>query len=241
MSAVLFVRGGALGDFVLTLPVLAALIEAGHTVDVACDRRWAPLLRFVGPVRRVWDVHGAEVLWMHGGRDPVGYGFAVAFSSIDLPIADVRRVAARPPPGVSAAEHFASVYPCDPGWRLPVPPIRADRPIVVAPGSAGPAKVWPRWAEVIARLPEAVVVGGPNEPWATYRPDLLELAGLLASARVVLASDSGPAHLAARVGTPVGIVFGPTDPRTWAPRGATPFPWEVESDKVVAWTRGIAG
>ena len=240
MRPVLFVRGGALGDFVLTVPVLAEVVEAGHVVDVACDRRGAPLLPFVGPIRRVWDVNGAECLWMHGGVDPVGYGFAVAFSSIGLPIADVRRVASRPPPGASAASHFASVYPCDPAWRLRVPPLRDDRPVVIAPGSAGAAKVWPRWGEVIEHLPDAVVVGGPNEPWATYRPGLVELAGLLASARVVLASDSGPAHLAARVGAPTGIVFGPTDSLTWSPHGGTPFSWGGDPDDLVAWTRMIA-
>lgn len=239
MKPVLFVRGGALGDFVLTMPVLAALHARGGQVDVATDPRWFELARSVGRPGRLWDIHAAESLWMHGGQDPVGYAFAVVFSSMELPIQDVRRVAARPPPGVSAAAHFAGVYPCDPDWRLVVPPLRDDRPVVVAPGSAGQEKVWPRWGEVIELVPDAVVVGGPNEPWARYRPGLAELTGLLASARVVLASDSGPAHLAARLGVPTGIVFGPTDPLTWSPRGATSFPWTVDPANIAAWIRTI--
>lgn len=235
MRPALFVRAGALGDFVLTLPVLAALRDTGP-VHVACDRRWAPLLDFL-PVDRLWDVAGAECSWMYGGVDPVGYRLAVAFSSVDLPIAPVHRVAARPPPGVSAAHHFASVWPCAPDWRLPVPPLPGAPAVVLLPGSAGPAKVWPRWGEVAARLPDALVVGGPNEPHLPYRPGLPELARLLAGARVVLASDSGPAHLAARVGTRTGVVFGPTDATTWCPEGATAFPWDVDPAELVAWVR----
>jgi hypothetical protein len=34
-----------------------------------------------------------------------------------------------------------------------------------------------------------------------------------------IGSDSGVSHLAAAVGIPAIAVFGPTDPRVWAPRG----------------------
>ena len=36
----------------------------------------------------------------------------------------------------------------------------------------------------------------------------------------MVANDSGPAHLAAAVGTPVVVFFGPTDPGRTAPSGA---------------------
>ena len=46
------------------------------------------------------------------------------------------------------------------------------------------------------------------------------LAALLKRARVVVANDSGPAHLAAAVGTPVVALFGPThEAFGFAPRG----------------------
>jgi heptosyltransferase-1 len=41
---------------------------------------------------------------------------------------------------------------------------------------------------------------------------LRELAAILAQARIVVAGDSGPLHLAAALGTHVVALFGPTDP-----------------------------
>ena len=49
--------------------------------------------------------------------------------------------------------------------------------------------------------------------------DLYDLACRLAGARVFIGNDSGIAHLTAAVDTPVVALFGPTDPRVWAPRG----------------------
>jgi heptosyltransferase-2 len=46
-------------------------------------------------------------------------------------------------------------------------------------------------------------------------------AGILMGARLVLGNDSALAHLAAACGTPVVVVFGPTDPTMTSPRG----PW----------------
>ncbi|HKF44871.1 MAG TPA: lipopolysaccharide heptosyltransferase II [Thermoanaerobaculia bacterium] len=50
--------------------------------------------------------------------------------------------------------------------------------------------------------------------------DPIGLAALLARARLAVANDSGPAHLAAAVGTPVVALFGPTDPGRTSPSGA---------------------
>jgi ADP-heptose:LPS heptosyltransferase len=50
--------------------------------------------------------------------------------------------------------------------------------------------------------------------------DPVELAAVFARARLVVSNDSGPAHLAAAVGTPVVAFFGPTDPGRTAPSGA---------------------
>jgi ADP-heptose:LPS heptosyltransferase len=50
--------------------------------------------------------------------------------------------------------------------------------------------------------------------------DIMGLAAILERARIVIANDSGPAHLAAAVGTPVVTLFGPThEAFGFAPRG----------------------
>ena len=114
-----------------------------------------------------------------------------------------------------------------------------ERPYsVIHPGSGGQHKIWPadRFAEVGNRLGEwgpVVITSGPADEGIIARlkpllPDarfvdplpLPDLAGLFASARLYIGNDSGPTHLAAAVGTPSIAIFGPTDPRTWQPRGA---------------------
>lgn len=110
-------------------------------------------------------------------------------------------------------------------------------------------KSWPTasWSAVIPRLaerhPEAVfaLVGAPSE-WSVCHavradlPDTLQrrvanlaselpirtLAGLLDGAFGCLSVDTGPAHLAAAVGCPLVVLFGPADPRAMAPRGPAP-------------------
>lgn len=52
------------------------------------------------------------------------------------------------------------------------------------------------------------------------RLTLLQLAALLASARLFIGTDSSVSHLAAAVRVPRVVVFGPTDPRLCAPPGA---------------------
>ena len=50
-------------------------------------------------------------------------------------------------------------------------------------------------------------------------PRIEVLSGVLAAARAYLGNDSGPSHLAAALGTPTLALFGPTNPRQFAPVG----------------------
>jgi heptosyltransferase-2 len=79
--------------------------------------------------------------------------------------------------------------------------------VVIGPGerSLGAAVA----ASARARLP---VLGADLDP--------VELAALFSCARVAVANDSGPMHLAAAVGIPVAAFFGPTDPGRTAPSGS---------------------
>jgi ADP-heptose:LPS heptosyltransferase len=111
--------------------------------------------------------------------------------------------------------------------------------VVVHPGASVPARAWApeRNAELVRALVVAgrrvVVTGAPAErPLTAFvagpagdavtdaggRTSLGELAGLLAGARCVVVGNTGPAHLAAAVGTPVVSLFAPTVPAVrWRP------------------------
>jgi heptosyltransferase-3 len=51
------------------------------------------------------------------------------------------------------------------------------------------------------------------------RLDLKTLGALIAKARLFLGVDSAPMHLAAAVGTPTVVLFGPSGPYNWRPWG----------------------
>jgi ADP-heptose:LPS heptosyltransferase len=109
---------------------------------------------------------------------------------------------------------------------------------VVHPGTSVPARAWPpgRFAEAVAALAEegrrVVVTGSAAEAGLTHavagpvgvdlggRTNLAEMAAVLAGADAVVVGNTGPAHLAAAVGTPVVSLFAPTVPAPrWAPYG----------------------
>ena len=103
---------------------------------------------------------------------------------------------------------------------------------LLSPGGGWPGKLWPaeRYGSLAAGLRERglerLVAWGPGEELLADRvvaashgaarkafpTSLLELAELARRARVVVAADTGPLHLACAVRTPVVGLFGPTDP-----------------------------
>ena len=113
--------------------------------------------------------------------------------------------------------------------------------VAVQLGAAfGPSKLWPaaRLAALAAALEgdgtPVVFLGGPTAgplldavrrargaPVRSLvgRDHPAVLPALLARFAVLVAPDSGPAHVAAAVGVPVVTLFGPTDPRLTAPLG----------------------
>lgn len=120
--------------------------------------------------------------------------------------------------------------------RAPVAP--AGRYVVVHPGAAVPARAYPaeRHAAVVRLLAErgrrVLVTGSAAERPLTAEVaggvgtdlggvlDLAALAAVLRDADAVVVGNTGPAHLAAAVGTPVVSLFSPVVPAVrWAPWG----------------------
>lgn len=116
-----------------------------------------------------------------------------------------------------------------------------DRYAVIHPGTSdfGAQKRWfpDRFAELAVRLQretglQPVITWGPGEEplarqiaelsqgaaqVAMQTAHLLELAEVIRGASLYIGCDSGPLHLASATGTPSVALFGPKDPRTYAP------------------------
>jgi heptosyltransferase-2 len=117
----------------------------------------------------------------------------------------------------------------------------AAHPLVaIHPGSGSSTKNWPveHWLELRSKLqlefPEArfLIIGGEadDDQIAAFltrseeAPSLVaralplpELAAILERCRLYLGHDTGISHLAAAVGLPCVLLFGPTDPDVWKP------------------------
>ncbi len=138
-------------------------------------------------------------------------------AGFELPAGDDGRLALRRP---------LPAVPHEPGY------------VVLHPGASVPARAWPaeRCAEAVEALADAghrvLVTGGPAERALTAfvagsrgvdlggATTLAEMAALLDGAAAVVVGNTGPAHLAAAVGTPVVSLFAPVVPaERWAPYG----------------------
>jgi ADP-heptose:LPS heptosyltransferase len=114
--------------------------------------------------------------------------------------------------------------------------------IIIHPGARNPLRQWrvERFAQVADRLIKSynahiILLGGPGEEnildqveaKMTGRPgskttslSLIEVAALLKHAKLFIGNDTATGHIAAGVGTPHIILFGPTFPHLWKPRGS---------------------
>lgn len=155
---------------------------------------------------------------------------------------------------VHTAEHLASAIfflgvprAEIPRAKLAARPRQAAGPYaVIHPVASAPEKTWParHFLVVAEHLAEAwgiepVFIGAAGDdlsPFARFRTlcarPLAEIKDLIAGATVFLGNDSGPAHMAAALGVPAAVIFGPSDPRIWGP-------WRAPAE-VLASREGIA-
>lgn len=273
---VLVIRGGAIGDFILTLPAIRLLrdnipgahieilgykpiIELALAAEIADSTRsleHAAMARLFVPRAELGDELRDYLLSfnlivsylfdpdniLRDNMEATGVGAFLAASHQVTPGAG------------HAAEQLArplerlAMYLEDPVARIRVRgAARAPGKQVIAihPGSGSLKKNWPvaNWArlgsELAAASPEfeiALVTGEAEAERGITRAmldawrglpfvhwnelPLTELAALLPSCAAFVGHDSGISHLAAACGLPCLLFFGPTDPATWAPRGA---------------------
>ena len=115
------------------------------------------------------------------------------------------------------------------------------RPLVALhPGSGSPGKNWPagNWQRFADRVAETgarlLLIGGEadtavldplakalsvHQPLVARNLPLPTLAALLARCAAYFGHDTGISHIAAAAGVQSTLLFGPTDPATWAPQG----------------------
>ena len=113
--------------------------------------------------------------------------------------------------------------------------------VLIHPGSGSPHKCLPpevlgRLVQAVARDPEirVLICEGPNDRDCVKRllcktddksygilreKTLEEMSHFLVHADLFLGHDSGLTHLAAALGLPTVVLFGPTDPEQWCPLG----------------------
>lgn len=269
MSRILVIRGGAIGDFILTLPALRllrdafpdarieilgykqiiALAEMGGYADASRSIEYGALASFFA---RDGDLAPELVDYFGSFQQVISYLFDPdQIFAGNLKRAGVRNLITGSPK-ITDDEHAArqlarplerlALYLEDPAATLRWPETeKLDRNrIAIHPGSGSETKNWPleRWIQVARQLLETdgggriLLVGGEadTERLAGLRaalPDervelaenlpLPELALRLRNCRMFLGHDSGISHLAAAVGAPCLLLFGPTDPAIWAP------------------------
>ena len=185
--------------------------------------------RRLGPrtCRRHW-LYTEQVPMVAGSHRVEGYARVPDWAGIDIQ--------PRPPELLPTAQdqeawhEFAQSAALAPGERF----------ACLHPGGGRDEKCWPedRFAALTLQLRRnglrSLLVGGrpdlaragrilvdsaPGTLDATGRLPLGVLLAGLSRCSVFVGNDSGPAHLAAAVGTPAVVLFGPTNPEEWAPLG----------------------
>jgi ADP-heptose:LPS heptosyltransferase len=214
----LLIRPGAIGDVILSLPALEAA-RAAYT-EVWAPRPMLPLIRFANRTRAIADTRLDLVGVVEGARVSELETFDSIYSWYGTHRPEFRDAVRHLP-----FTFFPALPPPAEGIpRIPVPQATVQNFAVIHPFASNRDKRWPleNFREVAASLDIPVQwCTGPEEhlEGAITMNDLYELACWISTARVYIGNDSGIAHLAAAVGTPVIAIFLASDPRVWAPRG----------------------
>ena len=272
MGRILVIRGGAIGDFVLTLPVLGALRTSfpQTRLEVLGYPHIAKLSLLGGLVDAVHPIEARALAGFFASGGPLDHEMAGFFSEFALIVSylydpdaifrtNIARCSAaqfirgphRPDEHtrLHAVDAFLrplealAIFDADSTPRLSAVPVRSGpgRWIGVHPGSGSDSKNWPErhWMELLRCVMaetdlNVLLVGGEAEadrlarlagPLPSNRLDLARslsldlLAGRLRACVEFIGHDSGITHLAAAVGLPCVVLWGPTDSLVWRPRG----------------------
>ena len=270
VARILVIRGGAIGDFILTLPVLAAL-RANYPhchLEILGYPRIASLAmagKLADAVKPLESPQLAGFFAVNGILDPDFADYFADFQLIVSYVSDPEGVfrgniarcsssviiQGRHRPDETEFKHATDVFlealagfdHLDPVPRLAIEPAKREEPgawLAVHPGSGSEKKNWPedRWKLLLSEYGvrtnlHLFLIGGEAEHGrlqrlARFLPSerckiadhmpLPELAAAMGGCDFFVGHDSGIAHLAAAVGLPGLILWGPSNPAIWRPR-----------------------
>jgi heptosyltransferase-2 len=269
---ILVIRGGAIGDFILTLPVFPALRKAfpDTAIDVMGYPHIASLARLAGSVDGIHAIESRALAgyFARGGvLDPTLAEYFeschVIFSYLFDPdlifTTNLARVTKaqiiqgphRPDEAstlhathqlLKPLERLAIFDAADiPRFETLEPKAGSETILAIHPGSGSAQKNWPEacWVELLRTVATSTtwqirLVGGEVEEMTLQRMaehlplDRFEiwhkiplpiLAEKLSHCTRFIGHDSGISHLAAAVGLPTMVLWGPTNEKIWRPRG----------------------
>ena len=266
----LVIRGGAIGDFILTLPVLAALREnlPQARVEILAYPRVASLAVTAGLAAAARSIDARPLAGFFAARGPLDEELQAYFASFAVILsylydpdgifqANIERcsraqfIAGPHRPDERAALHATdaflkplerlAIFDADLAPRLLLPPALSPPPsLALHPGSGSESKNWleSNWSQLLRALVQEttaplLLIGGEAEGERLQRLTrdlpaerftlaqnlpLVELAQRLAGCRAFLGHDSGITHLAAAVGLPGLVLWGPSNEVVWRPR-----------------------
>lgn len=245
----LVVHTGGIGDFLLTCPSILRLAAEGTVELAGNPNRLALAAAHVAAIHDLNRIDfesvfttpsttlrefaarfNRAIVWM---RDDGHVEQAIRACGVS----DVRVFPGLPPRDWS--EHASRYYlHClgiadAPPLRLFFEPSHTPHDVVIHPGSGSPKKNW--LLERFMAVADALESRGRTVTWclgpaedgapaadasrAIRCESLAAVARELAATRLYIGNDSGITHLAAAAGCATMAIFGPTDPKVWAPRG----------------------
>jgi len=266
---ILVFRGGALGDFILTLPAIAALRRRfpAARLEILGYPAFASLAEAAGLADAIHPIEAPALapMFIEGAPQlpPPLFHCDLAVSYLYDPALVFERNFLRHAPGaqfirgphrpderanIHAADALLAplrelqIFDADPQPRLNLgdaKPADAGAWLALHPGSGSEAKNWPEthWRDLLGLILantswNCLLIGGEAEgerlrrlaPATSPRVrlaqnlPLVELARQMARCAGFIGHDSGVTHLAAALGLPGVVLWGPSNIHVWRPR-----------------------
>ncbi len=241
MFKALIVHPGALGDFIISLPSIYALTQAGFTVDVAVREPAKSLVGIIPFIRKSFDLE----LFAPHPRGSYEITFIFGVSLDPSPFERISKKVFTGPPvrggrKWKVLEYWEKVKNVVPGdlprslelslrWR-------GGSRVAIHPGSGSKKKNWKlksflnvaRYLKDLGFKP--IFLLGPPEGdmkneiersgfKTLFSKPITEVAHILSNSALYIGNDSGITHLSAVLGIPTLAIFKKTDPEIWRPFG----------------------